>query len=255
VLGALDACTDLRGKRDSAKARRARSRYADFKPRTRDSMRRAQSSRGSVHEDDVKPRTIILGEAAALFRDRGYERTTLRDIAARVNMTGPALYWYFSSKADILFQYLDAGLENARRVVDAAVTADSPEERLRQFVTAHVHEQLRQVEELSFGALYGVDHLARYLPPAKRAHLVHRQREGMDKLRQILTEGVADGSFVPMEVGPVSLAIVTMSDYCVVWYRRGARLSAESLARLHGRLALRMVMARAKLDDSASLTV
>jgi AcrR family transcriptional regulator len=158
-------------------------------------------------------------------------------------MTGPALYWYFKSKPDILFEYLDSGLRMSRQAIDTALTDGSPAERLRQFVRAHVTAQLAQLEATSFGALYGVDHLAQHLPAEQRSKLVKWQRLGIGKLREILAAGVADGSFIPIEVGPVSLAITTMCDYAVVWYRRGGRLSRESVADLHSALALRMVLA------------
>lgn len=52
----------------------------------------------------VLPRTRdrILDAALALFADKGYEATSMREIAEQLGMTKPALYYHFDSKEDIV---------------------------------------------------------------------------------------------------------------------------------------------------------
>ncbi|MEU4321246.1 helix-turn-helix domain-containing protein [Nocardia fluminea] len=57
----------------------------------------------------VSKREALLAHAVSLFDQRGYEATALADIGAAAGITGPNLYSYFESKADIL----QAGLERA----------------------------------------------------------------------------------------------------------------------------------------------
>jgi len=47
-------------------------------------------------------RSEILEVAAELFGDRGYDATSLREIAERLGITKAALYYHFRSKDDIL---------------------------------------------------------------------------------------------------------------------------------------------------------
>jgi AcrR family transcriptional regulator len=49
-------------------------------------------------------REEILDIALELFTERGYERTSLRDIAERLGTTKAALYYYFERKEDILVE-------------------------------------------------------------------------------------------------------------------------------------------------------
>lgn len=49
---------------------------------------------------ETKPR--IVREALRLFLDKGYERTSLNDIAGAVGITKPAIYHHFASKDDLL---------------------------------------------------------------------------------------------------------------------------------------------------------
>jgi len=52
-------------------------------------------------------RRQILETALALFRERGFEETTIRDIAARAGLSLGAAYYYFKSKEAIVGAYYD----------------------------------------------------------------------------------------------------------------------------------------------------
>jgi AcrR family transcriptional regulator len=49
-------------------------------------------------------RERILDIALELFTERGYDKTSIRDIAERLGTTKAALYYHFKSKADILLE-------------------------------------------------------------------------------------------------------------------------------------------------------
>jgi AcrR family transcriptional regulator len=71
----------------------------------------------------------ILETSRRLFSERGYHRTTVRDIAEQVGVTDGALYRHFRSKRELLEALLeDAGLPEAYRAL-AAVPATVPLER------------------------------------------------------------------------------------------------------------------------------
>jgi AcrR family transcriptional regulator len=61
-------------------------------------------------------RALILSAAAKLFRDEGYNATTLRKIAAAAQMEAGSLYYHFASKDAILDEILQLGV---RHVFDA----------------------------------------------------------------------------------------------------------------------------------------
>jgi TetR/AcrR family acrAB operon transcriptional repressor len=60
--------------------------------------------------DAEKTRARILASALTLFVKKGYENTTLNDIAARLKMTKGAVYWHFASKSDLLAALLDEAM-------------------------------------------------------------------------------------------------------------------------------------------------
>ena len=57
---------------------------------------------GSVLADSPRTRERILDAALTLFADKGYEATSMREIAAQLGITKAALYYHFDSKGDIV---------------------------------------------------------------------------------------------------------------------------------------------------------
>src|SRR5215831_15114673 len=94
--------------------------------------------------EDSDNRGRILAAAAALFGERGYASTSLRAIAGAVGMTPPALYWYFASKQAILHGLLHKALFDFLDSVEADVVGPEAEDKLCQFVRAHVKRGLEQ---------------------------------------------------------------------------------------------------------------
>src|SRR5262245_63129737 len=85
-------------------------------------------------------RRQILESALALFRERGFEATTIRDIAAGANLSLGAAYYYFKSKEAIVGAYYDyVHHEHLRRARDAVSRTRNPRERLRAALHTTIH--------------------------------------------------------------------------------------------------------------------
>jgi AcrR family transcriptional regulator len=77
-------------------------------------------------------RRHILETALALFRERGFEETTIRDIAGRAGLSLGAAYYYFKSKEAIVGAYYDyVQQEHAARARGAFAEGRNLRERLR----------------------------------------------------------------------------------------------------------------------------
>src|ERR1700753_1372931 len=67
----------------------------------------------------AQTRERILDTALELFTRQGYDKTSLRDITARLGITKAALYYYFERKEDLLvelhhrFEEMGSGLLDA----------------------------------------------------------------------------------------------------------------------------------------------
>jgi AcrR family transcriptional regulator len=182
-------------------------------------------------------RQLIVREASLLFFERGYQATTMDDIANRLNVTKPLLYAQFESKGDLLFHVCQGGMSELLGAVDRLLRLDiEPGEKLRQIVSsiattiiekqAHVAVFFREARHLS----------------RQQAKSIHKQQEDFDrKLAALLDEGVAAGMFEVDDAGLTGLAITGMMAWMFSWYRYEGRLTDEQLRDGFVALAVRMV--------------
>ena len=89
--------------------------------------------------DPSSARGRLLNEAARLFRDKGYERTTVRDLAAAVGIQSGSLFHHFRTKEDILKAVMVETIRlNTALMQAAADQADSAREKLRALIRAEL---------------------------------------------------------------------------------------------------------------------
>src|SRR5437764_3916998 len=73
-------------------------------------------------------RQLILQTAQRLFEERGYDATSLRQIAEAVGMTKAAVYYHYPAKEDLLLELtrpmLDAMSDTVTRLRDVGTGAD-----------------------------------------------------------------------------------------------------------------------------------
>src|SRR3954463_16258741 len=80
----------------------------------------------------------ILEAAARVFHEKGYESTSIQDIADAVGILKGSLYYYITSKEDLLFEILQSVHEEAlENLAQIDATPGDALQRLRAFVTMH----------------------------------------------------------------------------------------------------------------------
>ncbi|MGN0902248.1 MAG: TetR/AcrR family transcriptional regulator [Succinivibrio sp.] len=80
-----------------------------------------------THQDSIETKKKILASAQRLFTSRGYERTSLTDIAKYAHVTRGAIYWHFESKEELLLCLLDS-IDEERFGLQYLLDAASPTE-------------------------------------------------------------------------------------------------------------------------------
>lgn len=95
--------------------------------RSATTRRRPHASRGDVRE------ARLLEIAEELLRDRGFEATSIADIAAAADITRSAFYFYFASKEALLERLIETTLAELidRRLADLDARDKAPAERVR----------------------------------------------------------------------------------------------------------------------------
>lgn len=109
-------------------------------------MAKAQpASPRSVRPKSVRPskRELILDKAAELIARQGFDGTSMRDIAAAVNMLPGSLYYHFASKEDLLLDIHERVVNGMTDHVQAAIAdVTDPWDRIECAAVAHLEALL-----------------------------------------------------------------------------------------------------------------
>ena len=89
-------------------------------------------------------RAKILDTALRLFQERGFDRTTMRDVAAEAGVATGAAYYYFRSKEELVMAFYLRTAEEAREEFTAALASTKD---LRKRIRALIDIKLRQFED------------------------------------------------------------------------------------------------------------
>ena len=181
-------------------------------------------------------RERILQEAVVLFYANGFTATTLDDIAAALGVTKPFIYTHFRSKTDLLAALCTPTIELAlAAVADAAKGPGTPTKRLRRAVIDFTKVVLQRQANI---AIFFREE--KHLAPAVLAEITALRKRFDRTLSKLLTEGVAAGEFVMVDVNLAALAIGGMISWAYTWHRPNGRLPLDELCARMAELALQM---------------
>ncbi len=187
-------------------------------------------------------RDRILEEAVKLFYERGFNGTTLDDIAGKLGVTKPFIYTHFRSKVELLEAICRPTIEMSQAAIaQAAGQGGSAASRLYSGIVAfskvvlqrqaNIAVYFREEKNLSAAGLNDINTL----------------RKRFDRLlSDLLEEGVQAHEFRVADVRVAALAIGGMVSWAYTWYQPDGRLSIDEVGAKLARFALEMVGAHAK---------
>lgn len=184
-------------------------------------------------------RERIRREAAALFRERGFNGTSMAELASAVGVTKSSLYHHFPSKQALLSEIIELTVSRVTPLVRAVAEMDLPvSERLGRAVVLHTVEAIRDQDALACFVEEG-----RYLAPDfMETHLANR--DTYEQLfRRIFEEGIESGDFMEQDGGIAVKAILGMCNSVVRWYRPDGSRSPDEIASQFAHFAVRGAIA------------
>lgn len=182
---------------------------------------------------DLKRREI-LKSAASAFKRKGYHRTTMSDISRQLLMTQGSLYYYFKSKAEILYachQYsLNLLLLGLRRI---GASSDPPPEKLRALITHHVTVITDELE----GSAIHLDFQA--LPPKRLNQVVKKRDQYEEGVRRLIQEGISQGFFTPVDPKIAAFALLGALNWMAKWFSPEGPQNSAQIGQAFAELFLR----------------
>lgn len=132
----------------------------------------------------------LVGAAAQLFAEKGYENTSVQEIVTAAGVSKGAMYHYFAAKDDLLHEIyhrlLALQIERLERLAGGAGT---PEERLHAAVIDVIETSCDHLDWLT--VFFRSMHL---LPEARRRAVRAERRRYHELFRSLVEEGQRDGS-------------------------------------------------------------
>ena len=182
-------------------------------------------------------RATVIDAACALFADRGYRGTSMKDIAEVLGVSAPGLYNHVTSKQDILYAIMGKAMDRATAALDNALDgADDVSERLRLATESLVLDFLRYPAEVAVcnNEMHSLDTLNRLAIAAKRDRYAA-------KVRAIIENGHRSGRFRTPVPDLAAFAVLEMGNGAKSWFRPSGRYPDTYVARAYGEFALSIV--------------
>ena len=194
--------------------------------------------------DPATKREAVLKIAAELFIEKSYSRTSMNDVAERLNITKPALYHYFQNKEQILLGCygLGAGLIEDT-LNEIAAHCGTGLEKVEAFIYSYAN-----VMTINFGR--GVMRLDEGdLSEEARADVRKHKRKIDRRLRGFIQEGIDDKSINPCDPKIAAFSIAGALNWICQWYEPDGALSPEEIASQFAR-TLTQGLARQKRNST-----
>jgi AcrR family transcriptional regulator len=183
-----------------------------------------QGRRRLRRDRDVK-REAVVRAAARAFHERGFHNTSLDDIAAALDVTKPTIYYYVTSKEQLLFQCFRAGLERIRVACRAARRSDAPGRERLALVLRGYAEAI--ASEFGWCMVRVEDH---DLSPDMSRQIKALKSEIDQTIRRLIREGMLDGSIGKCDPKMTAFALAGALNWIAHWYREDRSMSASEIA-------------------------
>lgn len=174
--------------------------------------------------DDGNRRRELIRGAARLFRRKGFDATSTRDIAAAAGMQSGSPFYHFKSKQELLYAVMEEGMRSAIEQQNQALeqaTVSKPQAQLRVLVRNHFDVLLGPGSDFIPVMLYE----ARSITPRQRSTLAELQSTYEAPWVPVL-QALKKGGQLKADVKLARLLIFGALNWSAQWYdrRKGATL-------------------------------
>jgi AcrR family transcriptional regulator len=184
-----------------------------------------------------------LGEiyriAAQIICEKGYDATSMSDIAEAVGITKAGIYHHIPGKKDLLFRIMNFGMDSLEeQVINPARAVADAEQRLRTIIANHVRLiTSRSTPEGTNPVTIVVEEVAG-LTPAHRRKIDQRKRAYVDLIRETLKQLQEEDKLSDVDVTTAAFSLLGMILWLSRWYNPDGRLSPEQVVEEITKIAL-----------------
>ncbi len=171
-------------------------------------------------------RDAVLKTAAHMFLEQGYRRTSMSELAERLRITKPALYYYFRNKEELLVECCRAGITLIETLLDKALVRSGTGFTK---VRAYLHAYATSMVLYDFGRCVAMlDENELSSETRKEVRALKRRIDAT--IRAYIEEGIADTSIAPCDAMLASFIMASAINGIGAWYKPAGPLSGTQIA-------------------------
>jgi len=175
--------------------------------------------------DDANRRDQLIRASARLFREKGYDGTSVRDIAAATGMQSGSWVYHFRTKQDILAAVMEEGLARALERIEAIAALElEPREKFRALVRTHLENLLGPGRDFIPVLLYEW----RSLEPSQRPRVIAPQKRYEQAWTDVIRDLQARGDWA-LPTRADRLLMFGALNWIAHWYRSRGGLTVDEL--------------------------
>jgi AcrR family transcriptional regulator len=185
-----------------------------------------------------KKKQEIMRSAATVLAEKGYNGTTMEEIAAKLLMTKGSMYYYFKNKDDLLYQCHQMIMEISLERIEKVVNSDlKPIEKLRSALKGHI--LLATSEKSMFMVM---DKPNQNFSDVELQEILNLRKSYSYYFDKILTEGIEKQVFDNVDVKMVRMIILGALNWIQEWYDQSGPQSADEISDTYANYLLKMVV-------------
>ena len=176
---------------------------------------------------------LILRTAAAIFAEKGYHEASIRDISRATGVSLSGLYYYFSSKEELLFLIQDHCFTTLLDNLDRVLELESDQlRRVQLMVENHLRFFVNNMREMKV-----LSHELDSLTGEFRRVVNAKKRRYTETCGSVLQAAAPEGS--PIDERVAVFALFGMMNWIYNWYRPNRDVPVTKLAEDMSQLFLR----------------
>lgn len=179
-------------------------------------------TREELHD---RKRRALVATAARVFKSKGVQETSMDDIAAELNVSKAAIYYYVKNKQELIFLCHNLAFDIGDEALEEAMREGrTARERLELTIRKYIE---KLTGELGGGALMTADSA---MKPEHLAVVTERRRKWDASFRDLVARGIADGSLKAVDPKLTEFFIMGAIRSLHRWYSPDGPLSGDEIA-------------------------
>ncbi|MBN6040683.1 TetR/AcrR family transcriptional regulator [Amycolatopsis sp. 195334CR] len=183
----------------------------------------------TVEENGYAPGSVprrLLSVATKLFAKKGFDRTSVQEIVEAAGVTKGAMYHYFGSKDDLLYEIYARVLREQTEQLERLMAGDAPlAERLSAAASDVVVSTIANLDDATI-FMQSMHHLS----PEKQKSVRAERRKYHERFRSLIEEGQSSGEFRADKPADLVLDFFFGGVHHLgSWYRRSGSMSAQQV--------------------------